>query len=236
MALLSKQGPSAMATQASTDSNNSAGSASEPYDQALERFTLLWGEMASNWGINRTMAQIHALLYASDEPLHTDAIMDRLQISRGNANMNLRSLVQWNLVQKTHRPDSRKDFYEAEKDVWQITTEIIKERQRRELGPLGEKLEAQRQELLTAADAEACADLPARERYLCERMTRMIHMMRVFDEFMDAFLPFLREEHAPLLRDLIGVARAMQETVQEDDALLDASLQALEPSGESSEA
>ena len=224
-----------MATQATTDSNNSAGPVSEPYDQALERFTLLWGEMASNWGINRTMAQIHALLYASEEPLHTDAIMDRLQISRGNANMNLRSLVQWNLVRKTHRPDSRKDFYEAEKDVWQITTEIIKERQRRELGPLGDKLETQRQQLLAAADAETCAELPVRERYLCERMARMIHMMRVFDEFMDAFLPFLREEHAPFLRDLIGVARTMQETVEENDAPLEESLQALEPSSESAE-
>lgn len=222
-----------MATQAPTDSNNSAGSVSEPYDQALERFTLLWGEMASNWGINRTMAQIHALLYASGEPLHTDAIMDRLQISRGNANMNLRSLVQWNLVQKTHRPDSRKDFYEAEKDVWHITTEIIKERQRRELGPLGDKLEAQRQELLSAADADTCAELPAREQYLCERMARMIHMMRVFYEFMEAFLPFLREEHAPFLRELIGVARAMKGAVEEEEPPLEEALQALEPPDDS---
>ena len=77
------------------------------HEEALARFIEFWGDMASNWGINRTMAQIHALLYAVERPLDTDEIMERLQISRGNANMNLRSLVDWNLVKKVHQHGSR---------------------------------------------------------------------------------------------------------------------------------
>ena len=80
---------------------------SEQYQAALERFIVFWGEMASNWGINRTMAQIHALLYVSEEALDTDRIMERLQISRGNANMNLRSLMSWSLVYKVPVEGSR---------------------------------------------------------------------------------------------------------------------------------
>jgi len=206
-----------MADRAPSDSGAPAAPTREPYDEALERFTLLWGEMASNWGINRTMAQIHALLYASDEPLHTDAIMDQLQISRGNANMNLRSLVNWNLIRKTHRSDSRKDFYEAEKDVWQITTDIIKERQRREMRPVGDRLDELREDMLQHADASTCAELSPREAYLCNRIERMAYITRVFDEFMDVFLPFLREEHAPLLQNLLAVARSMKESIEDDE-------------------
>ena len=97
------------------------------YEQASEQFVLLWGEMASAWGINKTMAQIHALLYAESEPLDTDTIMDKLHISRGNANMNLRNLVQWQLVNKVHFTGKRKDFYTAEKDVWNIVA-VLKAR------------------------------------------------------------------------------------------------------------
>ena len=77
--------------------------------EALSRFVLFWGEMASRWGINRTMAQIHALLYAAETPMDTDEIMKQLQISRGNANMNLRSLINWDLVRKVHQSGSRTD-------------------------------------------------------------------------------------------------------------------------------
>jgi DNA-binding transcriptional regulator GbsR (MarR family) len=73
------------------------------HHEALSKFILFWGEMASSWGISRTMAQIHAYLYAREDPADTDHLMERLQISRGNANMNLRSLRNWNLVRKVHR-------------------------------------------------------------------------------------------------------------------------------------
>src|SRR5690554_3428848 len=108
---------------------------SEVHQQAIEQFVLLWGEMASAWGINKTMAQIHALLYAEGEPLHTDSIMEQLSISRGNANMNLRNLLQWNLIHKVHFKGQRKDYYTAEKDVWNIVAILVHERQQREITP-----------------------------------------------------------------------------------------------------
>jgi len=87
------------------------------HKEALDQFVLLWGEMASAWGINKTMAQIHALLYVEANPLDTDAIMSQLDISRGNANMNLRNLLKWQLIHKVHFKGSRKDYYTAEKEV-----------------------------------------------------------------------------------------------------------------------
>src|SRR5699024_8867951 len=106
------------------------------HEEALEQFVLLWGEMASAWGINKTMAQIHALLYAESDPLDTDTIMQRLDISRGNANMNLRSLIKWQLIHKVHFKGQRKDFFTAEKDVWNIVATIVRERQHREVAPI----------------------------------------------------------------------------------------------------
>src|SRR5690625_7257462 len=85
---------------------------------AIDQFILLWGEMASAWGINKTMAQIHALLYAENDPLDTDSIMQKLSISRGNANMNLRNLLQWVVSQKVHYPGERKDFFTEATDEW----------------------------------------------------------------------------------------------------------------------
>jgi DNA-binding transcriptional regulator GbsR (MarR family) len=185
------------------------GEATERYEEALERFVLFWGEMASNWGINRTMAQIHALLYCAEEPLDTDAIMERLQISRGNANMNLRSLITWDLVRKVHRADSRKDFYEAEKDVWHITAQIIKERERREIKPVREQLQACRD--LLKQDAERCADLPEREEALCHRLENLMDLMEVFEGFFETLLPYVQEENVSAMKHLIRLADTLPE-------------------------
>lgn len=184
---------------------------SEPYQEVLERFILFWGEMASNWGINRTMAQIHALLYVEEEPLDTDTIMERLQISRGNANMNLRSLMNWNLVRKMHLSGSRKDFYAAEQDVWHIARQIIKERERREMRPVTEQLLEFRDTLLRAHGAEGCGDLPGQEQQFCWRIHRLMQLMEMFDDFFRALVPFLREENVPLIERIISMAEAMQE-------------------------
>ena len=154
--------------------------------QALDEFVLLWGEMASHWGINRTMAQIHALLYATARPLDTDEIMDRLQISRGNANMNLRALVDWNLVRKTHQLGSRKDFFVAEGDVWTITTTIIEERQRREIKPVQRALDG------VAAELRDSGDLAAPDAELADRVDALVEIMEVFEGFTGALLPLVR--------------------------------------------
>jgi DNA-binding transcriptional regulator GbsR (MarR family) len=167
---------------------------------ALERFVLFWGEMASDWGINRTMAQIHALLYASGEPLDTDAIMERLHISRGNANMNLRSLLSWNLIRKVHLPGSRKDFYAAEQDVWELTARIVEERERRELRPVIHQLQACHDVLTQGSEP-----LGEEEQAFAERLRAFEEMMALFDRFMRAALPLVRRENLPMIEQVVGL-------------------------------
>lgn len=96
--------------------------------------------MSSSWGINRTMAQIHALLFISGVPLEVNDIMDRLQISRGNASMNLRELMDWGVVRRFRQPGDRKDTYISETDPFQMFVRIVKERKRRELDPTGDAI------------------------------------------------------------------------------------------------
>ncbi len=104
--------------------------------EAKEQFTQLWGALGSSWGINRTMAQVHALLLISPESLSTEDVMVKLSVSRGNANMNLRELMNWNLVYKEIKTGDRKEYFKAEKDIWEVTKRIAKERKRREIQPL----------------------------------------------------------------------------------------------------
>jgi DNA-binding transcriptional regulator GbsR (MarR family) len=104
-------------------------------------FVAQWGALGSQWGINRTMAMIHALLLVSPAPLNTDQIMDSLAVSRGNANTNIRDLVGWGLVRQVVVKGERKDHYEAEKDVWKIFCTVARERKRREIEPASKVLE-----------------------------------------------------------------------------------------------
>lgn len=110
-------------------------------DEAKLRFIEAWGTLGSNWGINRTMAQVHALLLVSPESLSTDDVMEQLNISRGNANMNLRDLIDWGLVRKQLKPGERKEFFVAEKHIWTVFIRIARERKRRELEPIFTVLE-----------------------------------------------------------------------------------------------
>jgi len=105
------------------------------YLAAREEFVSQWGAIGSAWGINRTMAQIHALLLVSPEPMTTDQIMQELQISRGNAHGNLRELVAWGIVKSLFRKGERKELFEAEKDIWKMFCIITRERKRREVEP-----------------------------------------------------------------------------------------------------
>jgi len=104
--------------------------------EAKSQFISSWGAFATHWGINRTMAQIHALLLISPNPITQDDIMEQLNISRGNVNMNTRELIDWGLVDRVLVPGERKEFFSAEKDIWKVSTQIIKERKRRELDPM----------------------------------------------------------------------------------------------------
>ena len=103
--------------------------------RARDEFVTQWGAIGSAWGINRTMAQIHALLIVTPRPLSTDEIMEELKISRGNAHGNLRELVSWGLIRSVVRKGERKEYFEAEKDVWKMFCIVARERRRRELRP-----------------------------------------------------------------------------------------------------
>ena len=104
--------------------------------EAKQQFIQSWGIFASQWGINRTMAQVHALLLISAKPMSTDEIMNELNISRGNANMNVRDLMNWDLVNKVIISGDRKEYFAAEKDIWKVATRIMQQRKKRELDPM----------------------------------------------------------------------------------------------------
>jgi DNA-binding transcriptional regulator GbsR (MarR family) len=194
-------------------------SATHTYEEGIKQFILFWGDMASSWGINRTMAQIHALLYAIDEPLDTDEIMRRLQISRGNANMNLRALVDWRLAQRVQQLGSRKDYYTSEKDVWKISTTVIQERNRREVLPVRQTLlECLRllQQVPTAPSASAPVTRQAQQ--FAHRIQNLIDMIGVFESFTEALLPFLTESNLVMIQQLITLADAVKSRAEEDDA------------------
>ena len=104
--------------------------------EAQDRFVATWGQMGAAWGISRTMAEVHALLFITGRPLNTDEVMERLQISRGNASMSLRALVDWGVVTRTHRRGDRKEYFNAEQDVWTMFRAIVRERVKREIDPM----------------------------------------------------------------------------------------------------
>lgn len=104
--------------------------------EAKQQFIASWGAFGSQWGINRTMAQIHALLLVEPAPVTQDDIMEMLNISRGNVNMNIRELIDWGLVDRVIISGERKEHFAAEKDIWKVATQIAKERKKRELDPM----------------------------------------------------------------------------------------------------
>lgn len=106
------------------------------YTEGKEKFIQAWGALGSSWGISRTMAQIHALLLLSKAAMSADQIMEDLQISRGNANMNIRALIDWQLVYKELKPGERREFFIAEKDMAKVVKSIVVQRKKRELEPM----------------------------------------------------------------------------------------------------
>jgi len=123
------------------------------------RFVLHWGEMGSAWGVNRTVAQIHALLYFHGHPLHAEEISETLDVARSNVSTSLRELQNWNLVHVTHVLGDRRDYFETSHDVWELFRTIVRERKRREFDPTLALLNE-----LVSAPAFAAEPADARER------------------------------------------------------------------------
>jgi DNA-binding transcriptional regulator GbsR (MarR family) len=122
---------------ASSDRSNAA---QQQLRTAQDLFIRRWGEMGQTWGINRTMGEIHALLYITALPLCTDDVMDRLHISRGNASMSLRALCDWGIIRRLHKRGERREYFESLSDVWEIFSIIAAERKRREMDPVLETI------------------------------------------------------------------------------------------------
>jgi DNA-binding transcriptional regulator GbsR (MarR family) len=116
-------------------------------EEGKEQFIQTWGTLGTNWGINRTMAQIHALLLVSPEALSTEEVMEKLSISRGNTNMNTRELIAWGLVRKELKTGDRKEYFSAQKDIFEAVQCIIRERKKRELDPVRKAIDTLNQNI-----------------------------------------------------------------------------------------
>lgn len=153
------------------------------------KFIELWGHMASNWGVPRSMAEVHALLFIVGRPMHAEDIMARLQISRGNASMTLRTLEEWGIVHRVQRKECRKELYEAEQDVSTLFCTVICARKRREIDPLLQRLEECRE-----CTREATQSAPAGEtdvealRAHNRKLDEMLDFVRAFDALTSRFL------------------------------------------------
>ena len=144
---------------------------------AQDLFIRRWGEMGQTWGINRTMAEIHALLYIVGQPLCTDDVMERLNISRGNASMSLRALCDWGIIRRRHKPGERREYFESLSDVWEMFSIIAAERKRREMDPVLETIR-QCQQML---DESSLGKVGARQEAVQLTRQRLAGM----EEFMD---------------------------------------------------
>lgn len=164
--------------------------------ETRDLFITQWGALGTQWGINRTMAMIHALLLVSPEPLTTDEVMEQLAISRGNANTNLRDLTGWGLIRVAMRKGDRRDFYEAEKDVWRMFCIIARERKRRETEPA---LAILRQ------CAETSGDLAGAEaKELHTRLTELGEFVALANSVMDKVAGAERSFIVPKILKLLG--------------------------------
>lgn len=182
---------------------------------AVDRFVHLWSDMAAAWGINRTMAQIHALLYAEARPLNADDLMERLSISRGNASMNLRELMHWDLIRKISVEGERKEYFTAETDVWTIVSKIVEQRQQREIAPVLEHLRELVESLPESSEpapvglSQPSADSEGPDAFRA-RMQIFIDFLEMFDRFTHALLPYISKENLSVIKQLVRIAEAGQ--------------------------
>ncbi len=112
-----------------------ASADSAPLAPAVRQFVLHWGEMGTQWGVNRSVAQIHALLYLSERPLNAEEISEKLGIARSNTSNSLKELMGWQLIRRVPMLGDRREHFEAEVDLWQMLTAIAKGRKQREVDP-----------------------------------------------------------------------------------------------------
>lgn len=153
---------------------------------AVEKFVLQWGDMGGQWGVNRSVAQIHALLYLSDRPLAAEDIAETLGIARSNVSTSLRELQGWKLVRRVPLLGDRRDHFEAETDLWEMVTRIAQGRKEREIDPAAAALRACRAE----ADGDPRVSATATKR-LAEMDDFLTTMSRWYDQMLGVPAPKL---------------------------------------------
>ncbi len=137
---------------------------------AQRQFILHWGEMSSRWGINRSVAQVHALLYLSEEPLNAEQISEQLSMARSNVSNCLRELQGWDIVHVVHRFGDRRDYYQSVTDVWDMFLSILEQRKRREIDPTVEILHE-------CVDQHEAANAP--DDFTLERMQGLLDLLEM---------------------------------------------------------
>src|SRR5438128_9759532 len=168
-----------------------AAKAATPVHQQLrtaqDLFIRRWGEMGQTWGINRTMAEIPALLYITARPLCTDDVMERLNISRGNASMSLRALCDWGIVRRLHKRGERREYFESLGDVWEMCSLIAAERKRREMDPVLETIR-QCQQMLDESHLGKSAAKREDVQLTRQRLAGMEEFMQVTNKIFQQFI------------------------------------------------
>jgi len=156
----------------------------------MQRYVLHWGEMGQRWGVNRSVAQVHALLFLADEPLNAEEIVRLLGVARSNVSTSLKELQGWELVRRVHIPGDRRDHFQAKHDPWDMLMTIVEGRKRREIDPT--------LEMLRACVAEAETD-----RATPPSVKAKIAAMTAFMEELTGWYEQMRDVPQPLLRKLL---------------------------------
>jgi DNA-binding transcriptional regulator GbsR (MarR family) len=144
----------------------------ETLSPSQQEFILHWGEMSSRWGINRSMAQIHALLYTSEQPLNAEQIIERLNLARSNVSTSLRELQAWGIVRVVHQLGDRRDYFQAVGDVWEMFLTIMDQRKRREIDPT--------MDMLSGCIAQHAAS-HGEDAFAIRRMRALLKLLQMLD-------------------------------------------------------
>lgn len=166
----------------------------------MQRCVLHWGEMAGRWGISRSVAQIHALLFLAPEPLTADMIAETLNVARSNVSVSLKELQAWDLVSVTHQLGDRRDYFQARKDIWEVITAIMDGRKKREIDPTVQ--------VLRECTAEARKD-PETPEQVTERIAVMLEFLEEVSGWYDQIRAMPRPTLLKLMRMGTTVAKAI---------------------------
>jgi DNA-binding transcriptional regulator GbsR (MarR family) len=170
--------------------------------EAQDTFIRRWGEMGATWGINRTQAEIHALLFIVGQPVCADEVIERLNISRGNVSMSLRALCDWGIVHRLHKRGERREYFESHSDVWEMFSIIAAERKRREMDPVLETIRQCQRALDEDSLGKAGARQPA-VQLTRQRLASMEEFMELSNKIFQQFVVNARSGLSRIVKMLL---------------------------------